>query len=150
MFYAGQFDTVELNNSFYRQPTRERFEAWAREAPDGFVFAVKGSRYISHMKRMQVEQGAVDRVVEAAQGLGEKLGPILFQFQANFQRDLDRLERFLPMLPLSLELTSDFTLCPDALGSARDRLLACCATGVGRPDGGLGCPRDRCLCLLQQ
>jgi uncharacterized protein YecE (DUF72 family) len=47
-FYATAFDTVELNNSFYRQPTREQFEAWARTVPDGFLFAMKGSRYVTH------------------------------------------------------------------------------------------------------
>src|SRR5438105_931685 len=81
-FYAGHFDTVELNNSFYRQPTRERFEAWAGQSPEGFLFAVKGSRYVTHIKRLAVEQESVDRVVEAARGLGDHLGPILFQFQA--------------------------------------------------------------------
>src|SRR3989440_2049348 len=69
-FYASHFDTVELNNSFYRQPTRERFEAWAGQSPEGFVFAVKGSRYVTHIKRLAVEQESVDRVVEAARGLG--------------------------------------------------------------------------------
>ena len=97
-FYAAEFDTVELNNSFYRQPARARFEAWAGTVPDGFLFAVKGSRYVTHIKRLVVEQEAVDRVVDSARGLGNHLGPILFQLQSNFHADIARLETFLARL----------------------------------------------------
>lgn len=107
-FYAQHFDTVELNNSFYRQPARERFNAWAQQAPPGFLFAVKGSRYVSHVKRMAVEQKSIDMVVEPAEGLGDKLGPILFQFQGNFQLDLPRLDSFLSMLPARHRFTLEF------------------------------------------
>ncbi len=107
-FYAQHFKTVELNNSFYRQPTRERFEAWRQQAPPGFLFAVKGSRYVTHIKRLAVEKKSVDLVVDAALGLGEKLGPILFQLQANFRLDLERLERFVGMLPMDVRFTIEF------------------------------------------
>jgi uncharacterized protein YecE (DUF72 family) len=107
-FYARHFDTVELNNSFYRQPTTERFTAWGEQAPPGFVFAVKGSRYITHIKRLAVESKSIDLVVDAARGLGDKLGPILFQLQANFHMDLERLERFAGMLPANVRFTLEF------------------------------------------
>ncbi|HEX3629285.1 MAG TPA: DUF72 domain-containing protein [Candidatus Dormibacteraeota bacterium] len=107
-YYAQHFDTVELNNSFYRQPTIERFQAWRAQAPPGFLFAVKGSRYVTHIKRLAVEQQSIDMVVEPALGLGEKLGPILFQLQANFRLDLERLERFVGMLPDHLRFTIEF------------------------------------------
>ena len=107
-FYAQHFDTVELNNSFYRQPPRERFVAWREQAPPGFLFAVKGSRYVTHIKRLDVEQKSIDMVIEPAMGLGEKLGPILFQLQANFHLDLERLERFLLMLPRGFRFTLEF------------------------------------------
>ncbi len=107
-FYAQHFKTVELNNSFYRQPTRERFEAWRQQAPPGFLFAFKGSRYVTHIKRLAVEKKSVDLVVDAALGLGEKLGPILFQLQANFRLDLERLERFVGMLPMGVRFTIEF------------------------------------------
>lgn len=107
-FYAQHFDTVELNNSFYRQPPRERFVAWAQQAPPGFLFAVKGSRYVSHIKRMAVEQKSIDLVIEPAEALGSKLGPFLFQFQGNFQLDLSRLQAFLPMLPADHRVTLEF------------------------------------------
>jgi uncharacterized protein YecE (DUF72 family) len=107
-FYAQHFNTVELNNPFYRQPPRERFEAWREQAPPGFLFAVKGSRYVTHIKRLAVEQKSIDRVVEAALGLGAKLGPILFQLQANFRLDLQRLEGFVGMLPDDVRFTIEF------------------------------------------
>ena len=129
-FYAQRFDTVELNNSFYRQPTRERFDAWRQEAPRGFLFAVKGSRYVTHTKRLAVEQKSVDLVVDSALGLGEKLGPILFQLQANFHLNLERLERFLPMLPrdrrFTLEFRHDSWLVPAVFELLRAQRIALC------------------------
>jgi uncharacterized protein YecE (DUF72 family) len=107
-FYAAEFDTVELNNSFYRQPTLEQFQAWARAVPDGFLFAVKGSRYVSHIKRMAAEQQSLDRVIDSARGLGDRLGPILFQFQANFRADLPRLSAFLPKLAPDVRFVLEF------------------------------------------
>src|SRR2546423_3392014 len=107
-FYAQHFNTVELNNSFYRQPPRERFEAWREQSPPRFLFAVKGSRYITHIKRLAVERKSIDLVVDAALGLGDKLGPILFQLQANFHVDLERLEHFVGMLPTDMRFTLEF------------------------------------------
>ena len=107
-YYAQHFNTVELNNSFYRQPPRERFEAWREQAPPRFLFAVKGSRYVTHIKRLAVEKKSIDLVVDAALGLDDKLGPILFQLQANFQLDLERLERFVGMLPRDVRFTLEF------------------------------------------
>lgn len=107
-FYAAQFDTVELNNSFYRQPARDRFEAWGRAVPEGFVFAVKGSRYVTHIKRLAAEQESVDRVVDSARGLGDHLGPILFQLQANFRADVPRLQAFVAKLPADVRFTFEF------------------------------------------
>ena len=127
-FYAQHFDTVELNNSFYRLPPRERFEAWREQAPPGFLFAVKGSRYVTHIKRLAVERKSIDLVVDAALGLGEKLGPILFQLQANFHLDLERLERFVGMLPdevrFALEFRHDSWLVPSVFELLRSHRIA--------------------------
>ena len=129
-FYAQHFNTVELNNSFYRQPPRERFIAWREQAPPGFQFAVKGSRYVTHIKRLAVEQKSIDLVVEAALGLGAKLGPILFQLQANFHLDPERLERFLAMLPRDLRFTLEFRhdswLVPAVFELLRAHRIALC------------------------
>jgi uncharacterized protein YecE (DUF72 family) len=129
-FYAQHFNTVELNNSFYRQPPRERFEAWREQAPPGFLFAVKGSRYVTHIKRLAVEQKSIDLVVDAALGLGNKLGPILFQLQANFRLDLARLDRFVGMLPkdarFTLEFRHDSWLVPAVFQLLRAHGIAVC------------------------
>ena len=129
-FYAQHFNTVELNNSFYRQPPRERFEAWRDQAPPRFLFAVKGSRYITHIKRLAVEKKSIDLVVDAALGLGEKLGPILFQLQANFHADLERLEHFIGMLPTGVRFTLEFRhdswLVPAVFELLRSRRIALC------------------------
>jgi uncharacterized protein YecE (DUF72 family) len=129
-YYAEHFDTVELNNSFYRQPPVERFVAWREQAPPGFLFAVKGSRYVTHIKRLAVEQSSVDMVVDSAKGLGDKLGPILFQLQANFHLDLERLERFVRMLPAGLRFTLEFRhdswLIPPVCELLRRRGIALC------------------------
>lgn len=129
-FYAAEFDTVELNNSFYQQPDRERFEAWARTVPDGFLFAVKGSRYVSHVKRMAVGQESIDRVVDSARGLGDRLGPVLFQFQANLRADLRRLEDFLPRLApdvrFVLEFRHDSWFTPAVFDRLRRHQVAVC------------------------
>ncbi len=129
-FYAQHFNTVELNNSFYRQPPRERFGAWREQAPPGFVFAVKGSRYVTHIKRLAVEKKSIDLVVDAALGLGEKLGPILFQLQATFHVDLERLERFIGMLPTDVRFTLEFRhdswLVPAVFELLRSHRIALC------------------------
>jgi len=129
-WYAQHFDTVELNNSFYRQPPRERFEAWREQAPPGFLFAVKGSRYVTHIKRLAVEQKSIDLVVDAALGLDDKLGPILFQLQTNFHLDLERLERFVAMLPkdvrFTLEFRHDSWLVPAVFELLRAHRIALC------------------------
>ena len=129
-FYAHQFNTVELNNSFYRQPPRERFIAWREQAPPGFLFAVKGSRYVTHIKRLAVGQKSIDLVVEAALGLGDKLGPILFQLQSNFRLDLERLERFVGMLPADVRFTLEFRhdswLVPAVFELLRAHRIALC------------------------
>ena len=76
-WYVRQFDTVELNNSFYHLPKPETFEAWKRATPPSFCFAVKGSRYITHRKKLNDPETAVARFLEPVQVLGDKLGPIL-------------------------------------------------------------------------
>jgi uncharacterized protein YecE (DUF72 family) len=97
-YYASRFPTVELNNSFYRLPTPEMFDRWRDGTPDGFLFAVKASRYISHIKRLKDVADEVALFVDRADRLGPKLGPILFQLPPNQQVDLSRLQAFLPLL----------------------------------------------------
>ncbi len=107
-YYAAQFDTVELNNPFYHLPPRSTFEKWAAGTPDGFLFAVKASRFITHLKRLRDAGPALETFLENARGLGRKLGPILFQFPARWELHLERLEEFLPLLPARLSFAFEF------------------------------------------
>jgi len=97
-FFAEHFDTVEINYSYYQLPPRKTFESWRQKSPDGFVFAVKASRYITHMKKLKDPEEPLQRLLHAAGGLGDKLGPILFQFPRNWDADLERLADFLMAL----------------------------------------------------
>lgn len=107
-YYARDFETVEINNSFYRLPSSATFETWSKAAPAGFCFAVKGSRYLTHLKRLLDPQPAVDRLMEAAGGLGDKLGPILFQLPPNWHCNIQRLEAFLDTLPSDIRYSIEF------------------------------------------
>src|SRR4051812_24381915 len=97
-YYAGRFDTVELNNSFYRLPTPEMFERWREGTPGDFDFSVKASRYITHIKRLRNVADEVALFMERASLLGAKLGPILFQLPPTQQIDTARLRDFLALL----------------------------------------------------
>jgi uncharacterized protein YecE (DUF72 family) len=97
-FYASRFDTVELNNPFYRLPTPEMFQRWRDATPYHFQFAVKASRYITHIKRLQDVAAEIELFMVRALELGAKLGPVLFQLPPNQQLDLPRLGSFLPLL----------------------------------------------------
>lgn len=98
-YYASHFASVEVNNSFYRLPTREMFAAWRAQTPAGFVFAVKANRYITHMKKLKEPAQTLPPLWEAVAGLGEKQGPLLFQLPPNWRLDLGRLKAFLEVLP---------------------------------------------------
>ncbi len=97
--YARHFPTVEVNYSFYRLPEATTFAAWRAAAPAGFVFAVKASRFITHIKRLRDGRGPVRRLLARARPLARALGPILFQLAPNFHCDEERLAAFLRALP---------------------------------------------------
>jgi uncharacterized protein YecE (DUF72 family) len=91
-FYAERFSTVELNNAFYRLPERATFEHWRDSLPDDFVVAVKASRYLTHVKRLQDPEEPATRLLERATGLGPRLGPILLQLPPTLRVDPERLD----------------------------------------------------------
>ena len=97
-YYAARFPTVELNNPFYRLPTGEMFARWREATPEGFEFAVKASRYITHIKRLRDTGEEIELLMSRARELGPKLGPVLFQLPPNQQVDLPRLREFLALL----------------------------------------------------
>ncbi|MGQ0696310.1 MAG: DUF72 domain-containing protein [Nitrospiraceae bacterium] len=94
-FYSGEFSTTEVNYSFYHLPKPETYAKWAAQVPDGFVFAVKASRFITHVKRLADVEEAWATFVENALALGSHFGPILLQFPPSFRCDRKRLAGFL-------------------------------------------------------
>ncbi len=98
LFYAQHFATVEINFSFYRLPERSVFETWRKQTPSNFLFAVKGSRYLTHMKKLKDPIEPLSCLMERASGLQEKLGPILFQFPHTWHINIERLQPFLELL----------------------------------------------------
>ena len=97
--YVRHFDTLELNNSFYRLPTIRAFESWRDSTPRDFVFAVKASRFITHNKKLKDPQNALDNILPRAEHLGKKLGPVLFQLPPRWKVNPERLENLLEILP---------------------------------------------------
>jgi uncharacterized protein YecE (DUF72 family) len=94
-FYAEQFDTVELNVTFYRMPAASAFRGWRDAVPEGFVFSVKASRYLTHIKRLVDARPSVEYLMERAGELGDRLGPILLQLPPSLEIDLERLDKTL-------------------------------------------------------
>ena len=99
--YATEFETVEVNSTFYRLAKPEAVARWVAETPPDFIFAVKASRYMTHIKRLADLPESLERYYDAIRPLAEspKLGPVLWQFPANFRRDEDRLNDALARLP---------------------------------------------------
>jgi uncharacterized protein YecE (DUF72 family) len=97
--YATLFDTVEMNATFYRLPAPDSVERWRHAVPDGFTFAVKGSRYLTHMKRLLDADEGLRRFYVPISRFGPKLGPVLWQLPPHVKPDPERLDRFLGRLP---------------------------------------------------
>lgn len=103
-FYARSFATVELNAAFYRPVPRTTFEGWRERTPDDFVMAVKASRVITHSRRLLDPEIPLQRSVEAARGLGDKLGPLLLQLPPNLPAEPDRLRSVLELVPTGVRV----------------------------------------------
>jgi uncharacterized protein YecE (DUF72 family) len=100
--YAASFETVEVNSTFYRLASRDAVKRWTEQTPDGFLFAAKASRYLSHVRRLRDVGEGIKRYYERIEPLIEarKLGPVVWQLPPNFQRDSERLAELLPLLPV--------------------------------------------------
>jgi uncharacterized protein YecE (DUF72 family) len=106
--YAADFDTVEINNTFYRLPQAQTFEHWRQVAPPGFIFTLKASRYITHLKRLLDPADSLERFLARARLCQDTLGPILYQLPPRWPADADRLELFLRALPTDLLQVLEF------------------------------------------
>lgn len=107
-YYTRVFHTVEINNSFYQLPAEKTFTDWRDRVPDGFIFSVKASRYITHMKKLKDPQEPVTNFMNRVQVLEDKLGPILFQLPPHWKVNPKRLEEFLKVLPTGFRYAFEF------------------------------------------
>ena len=98
-FYTQNFDTVEINSSFYHLPRPSTCENWRNRVPEGFIFAMKASRFITHIKRLKGIEEPIRNFIEVIQPLREKLGPILFQLPPGMEKDIPLLKNFIDTLP---------------------------------------------------
>nr|SBO94883.1 FIG003003: hypothetical protein [Nonomuraea gerenzanensis] len=136
--YAAEFATVESNNAFYRLPSPESFRAWHDRTPPEFVMAVKASRFLTHIKRLEEPEEPVARLMGAAAGLKEKLGPILLQLPPTLKADPARLDRCLACFPEGVRVAVEprhdswWTEEVRQLLTARSAAL-CWADRLGRP-----------------
>lgn len=129
-YYAGHFHTVEVNYTFYRLPDGAVFRSWRRAVPASFVFAVKASRYITHIKRLRTARRSVRRLLTRARPLGRTLSPMLFQLPPTLRCDPARLRRFLTGLPpgrrYAVEFRHESWHVPEVYAILRRRRVACC------------------------
>lgn len=98
-YYLRDFDTVELNNTFYHLPTEDAFDNWRKSTPQGFTFAVKGSRFLTHMIKLKDPERGLVNFMPRAERLRSKLGPVLWQLPPRWNVNVGRLETFLSLLP---------------------------------------------------
>ncbi|MFE1880781.1 DUF72 domain-containing protein [Streptomyces diastatochromogenes] len=132
--YATRFATVEINNAFYRLPTRENFEAWRERVPDDFVVAVKASRYLTHIKRLKDPEEPVHRLMTHAAGLRDRLGPVLLQLPPTLRADPPLLDACLACFPsgtrIAVEPRHDSWWTPEARTVLESRGAALCWADV--------------------
>ncbi len=102
--YARHFVTVENNGTFYRLPSRDTFASWHDRVPDGFVMTVKASRYLTHVRRLRDPAEPVRRMLEAAAGLGDRLGPVLLQLPPTLPADPVLLDDCLAAFPTGIRV----------------------------------------------
>ena len=107
-YYSEHFDTVEVNSSFYHLPKPQTFGNWAKKTPDNFLFVVKASRYITHIKRLKDCDEPFENLTKSAKELGSKLGSFLFQLPPNMKKDTGRLKDFLKILPDNYKYAFEF------------------------------------------
>ncbi|MES2121077.1 MAG: DUF72 domain-containing protein [Pseudomonadota bacterium] len=106
--YSQEFDTVEINASFYHLPKPETFPKWREQAPAGFCYAVKANRFITQAKKLLDCEEPLERMMSATRNLGDRLGPMLYQLPPSLKIDVERLERFLKLLPNDISNVFEF------------------------------------------
>ena len=140
-FYATRFQTLEVNNTFYRLPKESVLREWASQVPDDFCFSIKASQKITHYTRLKAEsESMVQFLLKNTALLGDRLGPILFQLPPNLKKDVPRLQNFLGYLPSDRRYTFEFRheswFDEDVFTVLRDRNIAMCVSESAE----LSCP----------
>jgi uncharacterized protein YecE (DUF72 family) len=107
-FYQRYFDTVELNNPFYRLPSEETFASWKNHSKTGFIFSVKANRFITHMKKLKDPESSLEKMLAHTNNLGRKLGPVLFQLPPRWKKNTTRFTDFLNALPAKGRFVFEF------------------------------------------
>ena len=107
-FYSKEFDTVEINNTFYHLPQEETLKKWHKLTPAGFLFAVKANRYITHIKKLKDTKDELERFFEKVVLLKKRLGPVLFQLPPSLCKNPDTLGSFLSLLPKKHKAVFEF------------------------------------------
>ncbi len=140
-YYAEHFDTVELNNTFYRLPSADAAARWRDQVPEGFVFAVKANRFLTHIKRLRAVEEPLERMLEVFSVLRDRLGPVLFQFPESFQRNAETVGRLRtlcrlvpPRPPSILEFRHQSWFVEEVYGMMREyRVGLCIVSDPARP-----------------
>jgi uncharacterized protein YecE (DUF72 family) len=127
--YAQAFDTVEVNSTFYRLARLEAVRGWVEQTPERFLFAVKASRYLTHIKRLREIQESLERFYEPLAPLIDagRLGPVLWQLPENFHRDDERLDGWLELLPEgmhTIEFRHESWFVPEVMARLREHGVA--------------------------
>jgi len=145
-YYATQFHTVEINNTFYRMPTEKLLGGWAAAVPDDFRFVLKVPQRITHQKRLRDVDEEVGFLLRTAAVLGPRLGPLLVQLPPNFRKDIERLQRFLALLPAGTRAAFEFRhaswLEPDAFDALRAHNAALCVAEADPEERDLDVPLE--------
>ncbi|MFO7956085.1 MAG: DUF72 domain-containing protein [Candidatus Brocadiia bacterium] len=129
-YYAQHFDTVEVNNTFYHLPEPETFDDWFEQAPEGFCYVLKFSRYGTHLKHLKDPEDTIGLFMERARRLGPTLGPILVQLRPNWHVNVERLAGFLEAAPedqrWAVEFRDETWLCDEVFDLLREHEAALC------------------------
>jgi uncharacterized protein YecE (DUF72 family) len=137
-FYAGQFGTVEINNTFYRMPSEKVLMQWAERVPQGFRFVLKASRRITHQQRLRNVEDPLTYLINNTALLGARLGAMLFQLPPNMKKDVERLRAFLALLPdgwpTALEFRHDSWFDDEVYDALRARGAALCVADTEEGD----------------
>jgi uncharacterized protein YecE (DUF72 family) len=140
-YYAGRFDTVEINNTFYRLPDAATFAAWGRRAPKKFVYAVKASRYLTHMKKLKDPDAPLELFFSRAVRLERAFGPVLYQLPPRWPLNIARFDSFLKALPRrrrhAIEFREPSWYADDVLALMARRRVALCLHDMAGSASGL-------------